>query len=226
MNEVNEIQRFIFNRIVRLQEKKLKRFFELLFTKEEKIEKAFEYFHGFLNRKNDSFDKKDPYKVLTFNNLIDTLNQRLEIDGGLLIHVDILVKVQHCLSCFENVRLATKMLLSSSQKDWLKTLLIAHIIEKFNLIFPKNHQIENLRNQLMHIKENLLLLFNNKFVTEYIDQISQKIYPNSNNSLANYQKITQVKFLRIVDLMMKVNVTKEYLNQLSDASLCVGYSFT
>ncbi|CAF3934964.1 unnamed protein product [Rotaria magnacalcarata] len=206
-NEVNKIQNFIFNRIALLQE--------------ENIKKAFENFHGFANREQDSFKEKHPSEVLIFNNLIDTFNERLEIDPGLLIGIDILVKVQNCLSCFEDIRLATEILLSSSEKDWLKTLLIEHIIEKFNLIFSENNKIENLRNQLMRIKENLLLLFNNTFVTEYIDKISQNIYSNSNSLLPNYQKISEEKFLCIVDLMTKVSVTKQSLNQLFDASLSV-----
>ncbi|CAF4445548.1 unnamed protein product [Rotaria sp. Silwood2] len=75
---------------------------------------------------------------------------------------------------------------------------------------------------LMKVNEKLLLVFNNIFVREYIDQIHQGIYKNSNkDNLPSYQKITEEKFLRIVDLMGKIRVTKEILDQLSDASLSV-----
>ncbi|CAF3178364.1 unnamed protein product [Rotaria sp. Silwood2] len=71
---------------------------------------------------------------------------------------------------------------------------------------------------LMKVNEKLLLVFNNIFVREYIDQIHQGIYKNSNkDNLPSYQKITEEKFLRIVDLMGKIRVTKEILDQLSDA---------
>ncbi|CAF3303312.1 unnamed protein product, partial [Rotaria sp. Silwood2] len=93
-----------------------------------------------------------------------------------------------------------------------------HIIEKYNLIFSHEKRLERLRNMLMKVNEKLLLVFNNIFVREYIDQIHQGIYKNSNkDNLPSYQKITEEKFLRIVDLMGKIRVTKEILDQLSDA---------
>jgi hypothetical protein len=72
-----------------------------------------------------------PYERLNFNHLIDTL----EIDGVLLIKAAILIKVQPCLSSFEDLRLSIEKLSASPENDWLKILLIEHIMGKFSLIF-------------------------------------------------------------------------------------------
>ncbi|CAF4023535.1 unnamed protein product, partial [Rotaria sp. Silwood1] len=73
---------------------------------------------------------------------------------------------------------------------------------------------------LMQINERLLILFNNIFVSQYIDQINQAIYSND-NIIPDYQKITREKFLIIVHLLGKIPPTGQILDQLSDASLAV-----
>jgi hypothetical protein len=45
-----------------------------------------------------------PYERLNFNHLIDIFSEKLEIDGVLLIKTAILIKVQPCLSSFEDLR--------------------------------------------------------------------------------------------------------------------------
>ncbi|CAF1933542.1 unnamed protein product [Rotaria magnacalcarata] len=60
------------------------------------------------------------------------------------------------------------------------------------------------------------------FMSQYIDQINQAIYSQSNiTSMPDYQKMTKEKFLSVVELMGKISVSKERLDQLSDASLAV-----
>ncbi|CAM4953543.1 unnamed protein product [Rotaria socialis] len=216
MRKIDEIQEIIFTRIFALQRKKLEKFYELV-----PIENGFKELNGYI-QSGCSFDKKKPYEVLNFNNLIDTFNNRLEMDGGLSMNVDNFIKVQQCLSCFEDIRVAIEKLSSSPQTDWLRILLIEHIVEKYTLIFSPGSQIENLRNMLMRVNEKILLLFNNMFMSHYIDQINQAIYSQSNiPSIPDYQKMTKEKFLSIVELMGKISVSKERLDQLSDASLAV-----
>ncbi|CAF5204502.1 unnamed protein product, partial [Rotaria magnacalcarata] len=216
MRKINEIQKIIFTRIFALQRKKLKKFYKLV-----PIENDFKELNGYI-QSGCSFDKKKPYEVLNFNNLIDLFNNRLEMDGNLSMNADNFIKVQQCLSCFEDIRVAIEKLSSSPQTDWLRILLIEHIVEKYTLIFSPDSQIENLRNMLMRVNEKILLLFNNMFMSQYIDQINQAIYSQSNiPSIPDYQKMTKEKFLSIVELMGKISVSKERLDQLSDASLAV-----
>ncbi|CAF1602271.1 unnamed protein product [Rotaria magnacalcarata] len=60
------------------------------------------------------------------------------------------------------------------------------------------------------------------FMSQYIDQINQAIYSQSNiTSMPDYQKMTKEKFLSVVELMGKISVSKERLDQLSDASLAI-----
>ncbi|CAF5216842.1 unnamed protein product, partial [Rotaria magnacalcarata] len=73
----------------------------------------------------------------------------------------------------------------------------------------------------MRINENLLLLCNNVFIREYIDQIYQGVTSKSNSSLPSDQKITKEKFISIIVLMGKVSGTKQLLDQLADASFTV-----
>ncbi|CAM4843399.1 unnamed protein product [Rotaria magnacalcarata] len=216
MRKINEIQKIIFTRIFALQRKKLKKFYKLV-----PIENDFKELNGYI-QSGCSFDKKKPYEVLNFNNLIDSFNNRLEMDGDLSMNADNFIKVQQCLSCFEDIRVAIEKLSSSPQTDWLRILLIEHIVENYTLIFSPDSQIENLRNMLMRVNEKILLLFNNMFMSQYIDQINQAIYSQSNiPSIPDYQKMTKEKFLSIVELMGKISVSKERLDQLSDASLAV-----
>ncbi len=73
---------------------------------------------------------------------------------------------------------------------------------------------------LMRINKRLLFLFNNIFISQYIDQINQSIYPTT-NPIHDYQKIAKEKFLAIVQLLENVPGIKQLFDQLSDASLAV-----
>ncbi|CAF4137894.1 unnamed protein product, partial [Rotaria sordida] len=228
-NEINKIQTIIFERTFEIQEKKLENFYKLISKENDdfknKIELNFKDFSGYLNKqdKNFSFDRQHPYEVLSFNTLIDTFNDRLEIDRGLLISENSFLKIQKCLSCFEDIYIAIDKLSNSfSQYDWLKIVLIEHIIEKYRFIYSEMGELENLHNLLIKTDEKLLILFNNVFISQYSDQINQAIYSKINsNSIPNYQKITKEKFLIIIQLISKIKATKKNLDQLSDASLSV-----
>ncbi|CAM4816623.1 unnamed protein product [Rotaria magnacalcarata] len=152
------------------------------------------YFQGFSGKiqENSPAETITPYDVINFNNLLDKVNESIEIERGLVISQSIFSKV-----------------------------LQEHIIEKYQLIFSHENEIENLRHLLMRINENLLLLCNNVFIREYIDQIYQGVTSKSNSSLPSDQKITKEKFISIIVLMGKVSGTKQLLDQLADASFTV-----
>ncbi|CAF1165477.1 unnamed protein product [Didymodactylos carnosus] len=119
MNIIDKIQEIIFERVFILQEEKLNKFYKLMLKEKSDLENGFKQLNGYLYRVeiSCSFQKKSPYEVLTFNNLIDTFNNRLERDGGPLIKLEIFLKVQQCLCCFQDIRLATEKLSSSPQID-------------------------------------------------------------------------------------------------------------
>ncbi|CAF4476668.1 unnamed protein product, partial [Rotaria magnacalcarata] len=171
-------------------------------------------------QENSSAETITPYDVINFNNLLDKVNESIEIERGLVISQSIFSKVLQSIRCFENTPLAIEKLSKSSQLDWLKTLLTEDIIEKYQLIFSHENEIENLRHLLMRINENLLLLCNNVFIREYFHQ-NQGITSKSNSSLPSYQKITKEKIISIIVLMGNVSGTKQLLDQLADASFTV-----
>jgi len=72
----------------------------------------------------------------------------------------------------------------------------------------------------MRINKRLLFLFNNIFISQYIDQINQAIY-STTNPILDYQKLAKEKFLAIVQLLENVSGIKQLFNQISDASLAV-----
>ncbi|CAF1312704.1 unnamed protein product [Adineta steineri] len=207
----DKIEKLIFEKIHTIQENSLKKFHT--FVVEDKFD--FKQLNGYILGSNSTFDKKNPYEVLNFNNLIQTLNNRFTIDGKLSIEIDEFKKIHDCLCCFEDLRIAIERLSTTSQQDWLKVLLVEHIIEKFCLIYSQHdNQIEQLRNVLMGVNEKVLLLFNNMFFSQYIDQMNSDTMPN-------YQKLKEEKFFRIIELLHVVSPSKKNLDQLSDASLTV-----
>ncbi|CAF1483894.1 unnamed protein product, partial [Rotaria sordida] len=110
--EVNQIQKIIFERVRCSQNTKLEKFYELI--KPEKINNHVEFqnqlanrfqeFNGYLNS-SSSFENTSPYHALSLNSLIDTFNDRLELDNGFLIKEEIFIKIQECLCCFIDLRL-------------------------------------------------------------------------------------------------------------------------
>jgi len=204
----------IFQTISDLQKEKLNVLSK--FVQNEVLKKI----KGYMKKDENLFEKHNPYDVFNFNHLLDTFNNRFEIDHKLLISEKIFGQILQCLSCFEDIRVPIQKLSSSPQTDWLKILLAEHIIEKFIFLFSSNNQIEYLRNQLMKIDDRILFLLNNVFLTQYIDQINQAIY-STQTSIPDYQKITKEKFLDIVQLLENISGTQQILDQLADASLAV-----
>ncbi|CAF4194854.1 unnamed protein product [Rotaria magnacalcarata] len=160
------------------------------------FEKYFQGFNGKI-QENSPAETITPYDVINFNNLLDKVNESIKIEGGLVIIQSIFSKVLQ------------------------ETLLIEHIIEKYQLIFSHENEIENLRHVLMRINENLLLLCNNVFIREHIDQIYQGITSKLNSSLPSYQKIAKEKIISFIVLIGKVSGAKQLLDQLADASFTV-----
>ncbi|CAF2042946.1 unnamed protein product [Rotaria magnacalcarata] len=211
-NDVSSLEKFIVEKLSSLQKDKLNNLIQ--------FEKYFQGFSGKI-QENSSAETITPYDVINFNNLLDKVNESIEIERGLVISQSIFSKVLQGIRCFKNTPLAIEKLSKSSQSDWLKTLLIEHIIEKYQLIFSHENEIENLRHLLMRINENLLLLCNNVFIREYFHQIYQGITSKLNSSLPSYQKITKEKNISFIVLMGKVSGTKQLLDQLADASFAV-----
>ncbi|CAF4165754.1 unnamed protein product, partial [Rotaria sordida] len=93
--EVNQIQKIIFERVRCSQNTKLEKFYELI--KPEKINNHVEFqnqlanrfqeFNGYLNS-SSSFENTSPYHALSLNSLIDTFNDRLELDNDLRLVIE------------------------------------------------------------------------------------------------------------------------------------------
>ncbi|CAF1411988.1 unnamed protein product [Rotaria magnacalcarata] len=222
-SNIDNIQDFIYERIKSVQVEKLNKLYPLINREKVPIPIFFKIFDGYLEPGDEkpSIEKKTPCDVINFNTLLGKIIDRIEIEGDLVIDDDTFQKVLQCIHCFKYIPVAMEKLSSTSQIDWLRTLLIEHIIEKYKLIFPEENNFENLRCMLMRINEKVLLLFNNVFIKEYIDRIYQGMVKNSNSSLPDYQKLTKDKFISIVNLMGKVSGSKQLLDQLADASLAV-----
>lgn len=189
--------------------------------------------------------EKNSFRTVNNIRLLSAINEKLDLDQSVKIEYDRLLKVFDCLACFEDISIAVNVLAKSDQINWLKSLIVEHISEKFCLMFKNKFSIECQDDsdvKLLHIKlsnihERLLFVFNNLLANEYVDfRLSQAATKTDDNGDKTDELVGQQngdngenktctsdsslklhKFNALVDIMQEVVFSKELLDQLSSA---------
>ncbi len=187
----------------------------------KKILDALKNIPGIIGFEIENPEKYNATDAELFSCLLEVLIRKLTIDSGLNQSMDDFANILLILACFGNLRVPMGVISMRGQKEWLKILLVEHIVEKYNLLFSDSSS-HHIYQMLAKMNSQLLMLFNNILVSEHRDQIIEANELGASKTAASpYQKISKEQIDCIVNFMSTIQVDKDILDRLAGTSLLV-----